>query len=202
VSDKSHTIQLPMAPTAAPERSDAAANRVRILAAARRLVAEQGPAALTMDAVACEAGVGKGTIFRRFGDRAGLTGALIDEDMRAFQDGFLRGPPPLGPGAPAPQRLEAFVVGLMRHYADHLDVTLLATAVHRYRAAPVYASLLLHARRLVREIDPQLDDLTVADMILNAFAPAVLADALDRGVGVEALEASALALLRGLTAGR
>src|SRR5919206_2593 len=85
-----------------------------------------GPGRLTMDAVACEARVGKGTIFRRFGDRDGLAGALLDADMRAFQDGFLHGPPPLGPGAPARERLEAFVVGLLRHLASHLNVPLLA----------------------------------------------------------------------------
>ena len=47
------------------ERSDAVANRARILSAARRLVAEQGPEALTMQAVASAAGVGKATVFHR-----------------------------------------------------------------------------------------------------------------------------------------
>ena len=64
------------------ERSDAAANRERILCAARTLLAEQGSDALTMQAVATAAGVGKGTVFHRFGDRDGLTQALIDDYMR------------------------------------------------------------------------------------------------------------------------
>ena len=51
----------------------------RVLAAAERLFAERGPANVTMDAVAAEAGVGKGTLFRRFGDRAGLARAVISE---------------------------------------------------------------------------------------------------------------------------
>ena len=53
-----------------------------------------------MEAVACEAGVGKGTLFRRFGDRASLFHALIDDRERDFQEAFIRGPAPLGPGAP------------------------------------------------------------------------------------------------------
>src|SRR5579875_2868085 len=98
----------PLAPAALPivdrahERSDAAANRERILCAARRVLAEQGAAGLSMNTVAAAAGVGKGTIFRRFGDRDGLTEALLDTHTAELQDGFLSGPPPLGPGA-APQ---------------------------------------------------------------------------------------------------
>ena len=193
-------VQLPMAPAEVRERGDAAANRVRILDAARRLLAKDGPGRLTMDAVACEAGVGKGTIFRRFGDRDGLAGALLDADMRAFQDGFLHGPPPLGPGAPARERLEAFVVGLLRHLAEHLDVALLADASPGYRGSPVFGALLLHARMLVREIDPELDDRLVAGLVLSALSPSIVLETRERGVRAEVLEASALALLRGLTA--
>ena len=50
--------------------------------------------------VAREAGVAKGTVFHRFGDRQGLAQALVDDAERALQDELLRGPPPLGPGAP------------------------------------------------------------------------------------------------------
>ena len=182
------------------ERGDAAANRVRILEAARRLLAAHGPQGLTMDAVAGEAQVGKGTIFRRFGDREGLAGALIDGDMRAFQEGFLHGPPPLGPGAPAPERLEAFVVELLRHYAEHLDVALLADAGARHRGSQVVGALLVHIEMLVREIDSQIDARVVARMILAAIGPTVILEARERGRDAEAIETSALALLRGLTA--
>ena len=50
-----------------------------------------------MDDIAAAAGVGKGTVFRRFGSRAGLMMVLLDEDERASQQAFLFGPPPLGP---------------------------------------------------------------------------------------------------------
>ena len=61
-----------------------------------------------MDDVAAAAGVGKGTLFRRFGSRAGLMMVLLDEDERASQQAFLFGPPPLGPDAPPMDRLVAF----------------------------------------------------------------------------------------------
>ena len=90
------------------ERGDAARNRALLLDAARRLIAERGADAVTMDDIAAAAGVGKGTVFRRFGSRAGLMMVLLDEDERASQQAFLFGPPPLGPGAPPLDRLLAF----------------------------------------------------------------------------------------------
>jgi AcrR family transcriptional regulator len=90
------------------ERGDAARNRLLLLDAARRLIADHGTDAVTMDAVAAAAGVGKGTLFRRFGSRAGLMLVLLDEDERAQQQAFMFGPPPLGPGAPPLERLIAY----------------------------------------------------------------------------------------------
>jgi hypothetical protein len=53
------------------ERADAARNRRHLLATAREMLAEQGPDKLTMDGLAERACLGKGTVFRRFGTRAG-----------------------------------------------------------------------------------------------------------------------------------
>ena len=59
------------------ERSDAARNRAAVLAAADELFTTAAePARLSMDDVAGAAGVGKGTLFRAFGSRAGLVQAL------------------------------------------------------------------------------------------------------------------------------
>ena len=101
-------------PRAAQERADAARNRARILEAAGALVAEQGIECVSMEDVARAASVGTGTLYRRFGDRAGLAFALLDEQTRDFQNALISGPPPLGPGAPAPRAPAGVRRGLPR----------------------------------------------------------------------------------------
>ncbi|HEY2285545.1 MAG TPA: helix-turn-helix domain-containing protein [Streptosporangiaceae bacterium] len=91
-----------------PERADAARNRQLLLATARQMIAEQGADKLTMDGLAERAGLGKGTVFRRFGTRPGIFQALLDDDERDFQEQVLSGPPPLGPGAAPLDRLVAY----------------------------------------------------------------------------------------------
>ncbi|MDK1360763.1 helix-turn-helix domain-containing protein [Arthrobacter sp. zg-Y1219] len=90
------------------ERLDAARNRRLLLGTALAIVSEAGVDALTMDDLARRAGVGKGTVFRRFGSRAGLMQALLDHAQRGFQESYMRGPAPLGPGAQPLERLHAF----------------------------------------------------------------------------------------------
>ncbi|WP_427005654.1 TetR/AcrR family transcriptional regulator [Pseudarthrobacter sp. H2] len=97
-------------PGAGTERRDAARNRELLLCAARELVEEGGAGSLTMGALAQRAGVGKGTVFRRFGSRAGLMLTLLSDAEAEFQARFMFGPPPLGPGAPPLERLIAFGV--------------------------------------------------------------------------------------------
>src|SRR6516165_9121412 len=90
------------------ERADAARNRRLLLATARQIIAADGAGKLTMDGLAARAGLGKGTVFRRFRTRAGIFAALLDDDERDFQQQVLSGPPPLGPGAPPLDRLIAY----------------------------------------------------------------------------------------------
>lgn len=104
------------------ERTDAARNRAAILDAAGRLFAEHGVDDVSMDQVAAAAGVGKGTLFRRFGDKAGLAAALLDARERVLQEAVLHGPPPLGPGAPPADRLTAFADAYLDYLFAHLPL--------------------------------------------------------------------------------
>jgi AcrR family transcriptional regulator len=164
--------ELPVVQEAAepPERADAARNRSKVLAAAERLFAERGASCVSMDAVAAAAGVGKGTLFRRFGDRAGLALALLSERERQFQDEFIRGPAPLGPGAPPVDRLVAFGERLLEHFEAHGDLIGVAEAHGaRYRSAP-YAAYRVHVSMLVREAAPDADWEYIADALLAGLS--------------------------------
>src|SRR5262245_1002038 len=91
------------------ERADAARNRRAILAATEELLAAHRPQDISIEQVAAAAGVGKGTVFHRFGNRTGLMTALMIERAQALTEAVTSGPPPLGPGAPDRDRLLAFL---------------------------------------------------------------------------------------------
>jgi AcrR family transcriptional regulator len=77
---------LPLAGEAArPERRDAAEHRQQVLAAAARLFAARGVAVVSMDEIAREAAVGKGTLYRRYAHKGELCQALLDENTRQLQ---------------------------------------------------------------------------------------------------------------------
>jgi AcrR family transcriptional regulator len=151
-------------------RADAARNRDKVLAAAERLFREHGPSCVSMDAVAAEAGVGKGTLFRGFGDRAGLVLALLDGQERRLQEDVIRGPAPLGPGAPPVERLIAFGERLFEHYAKHgeLITTAEASVGVRYRSAP-FGFYRTHVQMLIREAAPDADWEYLADALMASL---------------------------------
>jgi AcrR family transcriptional regulator len=59
-------------------RKDGRMTRERILTAAIELMAEGGRSAVSMVAVACRAGVTRGTVYHHFGSQGGLLGAARD----------------------------------------------------------------------------------------------------------------------------
>jgi AcrR family transcriptional regulator len=61
-------------------------------------------------------------VFRRFGSRAGIFQALLDDDERDFQLQVLSGPPPLGPGAGAVERLVAYGRARTGFMIEHRDI--------------------------------------------------------------------------------
>lgn len=181
------------------ERADAARNRIRVLDAADRLFREHGVASVSMDQIAAGAGVGKGTLFRRFGDKAGLAVALLDARERELQAGILSGPPPLGPGADAADRLVAFLDA----YVDFLDANLdlvhmseTARAGARYEIG-AYRLWHRHVSVLLAEARPGLD----ADYLAHALLAPLAADqrmALRAEVGPERVRDGLTTLARSI----
>jgi AcrR family transcriptional regulator len=164
---------LPVLGQAPRRRADAQRNHERVLCTARRLFAERGVEHVSMDAIAAEAGVGKGTIFRAFGDRAGLIGTILGEDESLFQDAVIRGPQPLGPGAPPLARIVAFGVAYMDFLESHLDLLIaseLGSGV-RFNKGP-FQLYRTHVAMLARDAlaDPAVDADYTADVLLAPLA--------------------------------
>src|SRR5215213_6864998 len=165
--EKRRRADLPVLGAAPPRRADAARNREKVLAAARRLFAERGVANVTIEEVARAAGVGKGTVFHRFGDRAGLVMALVDDEERALQERILRGDPPLGPGAPPADRLVALIdalVDLLERYGDLLRDSEASRPGARYHAG-AYAAWHQHASLLIAEARSGYDAPVLAHLL-------------------------------------
>jgi AcrR family transcriptional regulator len=154
---------LPLVDAPPPERRDAARNRELLLDAAQRLVQEHGARAVTMDAVAAAAGVGKGTVFRRFESREGLMAAILNHSETDWQAQVMSGPPPLGPGAEPWDRLLAF--GRSRLESTLLYAELIRAAGRAgTRSYAAYSFVTMHVRYLLHElgVDGDLPLLSVA----------------------------------------
>jgi AcrR family transcriptional regulator len=118
------------------------------------MLAELGPERLTMDALAERSGLGKGTVYRRFGTRAGIFQALLDDVERTLQEQVLGGPPPLGPGAPALDRLIAFGQARIRFMIEYQDIA--RSALDGRQAIPAGTQTPIsqvHIRVLLSELD-------------------------------------------------
>ncbi|MFJ3906577.1 TetR/AcrR family transcriptional regulator [Streptomyces sp. NPDC090025] len=167
---------LPTVGGPAPERADAARNRRRILDAAARIVAEQGPEAVTMNQVAHASGIGVGTVYRRFGDVSQLLWALLDDRERQFQEAYLSGPPPLGPGAPAGERLDAFLDALVDRVVEQRAILLAAqTAAPSARyTSGAYLAMHTHVALLVSEARPDAHSGLLAHLLLAPFSPSLM----------------------------
>ncbi|MCA1007598.1 TetR/AcrR family transcriptional regulator [Rhodococcus hoagii] len=156
---------LPLVDAEIPERCDAARNRKLLLDAAADLVAERGVDAVTMEAVAAKAGVGKGTVFRRFGSRSGLMNALLDHTERELQHAFMFGPAPLGPDAPPLHRLIAFGRARLDMVTVQGDVLRAAEGSPEFRySGPARAVSLRHVVTLLGDagVDGDVELLAVA----------------------------------------
>lgn len=152
----------------ARERADAARNRSRILVVAAELFREQGVDNVSLDAIAARAGVGKGTLYRRFGSKSGLAVALLDAQESELQDKMLHGPPPLGPGGDAGMRIAAF----FDTYLDLLDTNLELVRLSETTAPGVryqigsYCLWQRHLSDLLAEARPELDAQGTSHLLL------------------------------------
>jgi AcrR family transcriptional regulator len=152
------------------ERRDAAANRARILQTAEKLFAEHGVANVNMADIAQAAEVGKGTLYRRFTNKAELCLALMDSQMIDFQNGMLT----------RMQQMSQQNMPKMGQLDQFLDALVYFTDAH--------APLLCEVQRagLLQEMEPEGLELphfwqymTVNGLLRAAVASGELANSLD-----------------------
>lgn len=194
---------LPLIGQPQPERADAARNRQKILDVAARMLTTCGADRLSLDEVAREAGVGVGTVYRRFGDRAGLGYALLDDRERRFQGAFMSGPPPLGPGAPPLERIVAFLHALVDYTLELQDLfLLLEQGKPKTRFSGPYAVHHTHLAVLIGQVRPAADPHFLADALLAPLNANLLGYQLaDRGMTAAAIKAGLSDLVQALSRG-
>lgn len=160
------------------ERRDAVESRRKILDAARRLFEERGVDSVSMHEIGRVAGVGQGTLYRRFEHKGALCSALLSEEIENFQDESRRR---IGSRGSALGRLKWFL-GRLAKFNDENAPLLGAVRdaagggrrieMHRN---PFYEGLREIVASLLREaleggeIRPGLDVECVADTLLAAL---------------------------------
>jgi AcrR family transcriptional regulator len=187
------------------ERADAARNRQAILRAAEELLRRHPPEQVSVERVAAAAGVGKGTVFHRFGSRTGLMRELMGERARELEQAVIDGPPPLGPGAPPVVRLVAFFEaaavlaarnGNLMAAHEHAQVT----GKTAREDNPIYVFWHRHVSELIAAGRPDVDAEQIAHMLLGVLHMEPIASRLRAGEH-ERLAASYADLVKGLMSG-
>jgi AcrR family transcriptional regulator len=156
-----------------PLRRDAERNRLRILQAAREVFADRGFDA-SLDQIASHAGVGVGTVYRRFADKDTLIDALFEERIGEIATAGQR-------GLSAPDPWEGLVGFLYEANAllardRGLQQALLSRGAHkteraREKIVPIATELVARAQRagsLRADLDPL--DLPLIDLMVSTVA--------------------------------
>ena len=182
----SRTIPIlsPTAGTTLPrKRADAVANRKLILETAQQLFREHGIENVTMSQVARAAQVGKGTLYRAVANKGELCLALMDEDLRQFQNQVFEQFNQTY-AAPALTQLAAFLDQLIRFFDIHAVLMLEAqthglslssrgqlnqTSLHGWFHQTV--TKLVEKGQREGSVSAELDAAYLADLILAPLNP-------------------------------
>ncbi|MFD4349551.1 TetR/AcrR family transcriptional regulator [Streptomyces coelicoflavus] len=165
-------------------RKDAARNREAVLESADALFARcESPTDITMADVAAAAGVGKGTLFRAFGDRAGLLRALYEARLEPIRQAVEAGSPPLGPSTSPRDRVPALLDAVL---CFKLDNRRLALALEESGSGSPYQAQ--HYERwhgMLQAVLEQIPGLTDSDFTAHALLAATRADLVEHLAGEE-----------------
>ncbi|ROO51921.1 TetR family transcriptional regulator [Micromonospora sp. Llam0] len=188
-------------PAARKERADAVRNRETVLAAAGRLLdATDDPDQVSMDDIAKAAGVGKGTLFRGFGDRTGLLQALATQRSAALLPaadaaGDTGDTGAVGDATPT-ERVIAIFDAILAYKQANRSLTLALESAGRGSPYlnPAYDELHRHLAGIISGVRGPHD----ADYLAHALLGAVRSDLLHhlRAEPPERIRAGVVALIR------
>ncbi|WP_017589968.1 TetR/AcrR family transcriptional regulator [Nocardiopsis ganjiahuensis] len=163
-------------------RKDAARNRQAVLAAADDLFSRcESPEGVTLASIAAAAGVGKGTLFRSFGDRTGLLRALYEARLEPVRKAVESGPAPLGPATPPRQRVLALLDTLLCFKLDNRPLML--ALEESGSGSPYQADHYERWHGLLDTMLGQIPGLTDSDFTAHALLAAVRADLVEHLAG-------------------
>ncbi|GGV80106.1 MULTISPECIES: TetR/AcrR family transcriptional regulator [Streptomyces] len=167
-------------------RKDAVRNREAVLAAADALFSRrESPEDVTMADVAAAAGVGKGTLFRAFGDRAGLLRALYAARLASMREAVESGPPPLGPATPPRERVPALLDAVLCFKLDNRPLALALEGSGN--GSPYRAEHYAWWHGLLRGVLEQIPGLAEPGFTAHALLAATRADLVEYLAGEEGL---------------
>jgi AcrR family transcriptional regulator len=195
------------------ERRDAAANRELILATATRLFAGRSVDGVSMTDIAEAAGVGKGTLYRRFANKGELCLALMDEQLAEFQNTMLEEMRRMAAAeTPWLEQLAFFLDGLVFFVEAHVP---LLTEVQREGLLPggqvglphiwqyLTISGLLQGAVRAGEVPADLDVPLIADTLLAPLTASFFRFQRQvRGFSAQRISAALRVLVAGLARGR
>ncbi|WP_392897398.1 TetR/AcrR family transcriptional regulator [Streptomyces sp. LN699] len=179
------------------ERADALRNREAVLAAADALFAASGsPQSVSMDDIAAAAGVGKGTLFRRFGDRAGLIGAVIASRLEPLRHAVREAQD--APGSSPRQRVSDLLDASLRFKIENRN--LMTAAEDAGLSSPYRAEHYGWWHEVLRTALDQVPGVHDADFTAHALLAAIRADLVahlidEQGVDAEGLRSSLAAYI-------
>jgi AcrR family transcriptional regulator len=143
-----------------------------------------------MDAIAAEAGVGKGTLFRAFGSRDGLLDALWAEKLAILREGVERDEPPLGPATPSRERAIAFLDALLTFKLENRHLIRAREVSSGVRQTEHYKWMHGLLRSLIEDAAPRpMADLAgyVAHVLLGGLHIDLVEELLASGLSLQAL---------------
>jgi AcrR family transcriptional regulator len=142
-----------------PLRADAARNRELILQTARKCFAERG-LSVTLNDIAHEAGVGVGTVYRRFADKDSLIEALLATKFEAMNEAAARAADEIDPR----EALRVYLMGVFEFRAR--DRALADAIVRAGKARP---SIVQERDRLETQVNAIIERAETAGVVRAGF---------------------------------